>query len=404
MHAPFIHSGIRGLRTLHSSHPHGLLSRQALLLSLALLMIIGGGCRSAMFRANNLPQEFRARPNPGDVSVNMARMTGRGYDNSLIGPDDLLNITIVTGRDDEKGEPIAVRVAKDGSLDVSPIGPVQVGNLDPVDASEEIAKAAVQRGIYMQPNVTVDFKKKAVNHITVLGAVKEPGLHKVPRNSSDVVSAIALAGGLTEEAGTEVEIIRQHVTQGVYTRFAENKSTTPSTTQNGEIELTAYSTLGNQQSQANPPFGVADPMTQQINLAEVVARVGQADYRLDDRDVVMVKPRPKRTIRVGGLVKTPGQFDLPHTEDVRMLDAIALAGGSDSIVADKVYILRPVKGRPQPLVIQASLERAKHDGQENLILVEGDLVTIEQTPVTAVFDTVSKLFHLTVGVTGNNFF
>ena len=362
------------------------------------------GCRSAMYRASALPQEFRARPNPGDVSFNMARMTGSGYDNSLIGPDDLLDVTIVTGRDNEKGEPVAVRVAKDGSLDLSPIGPVHVGNLDPVDASQEIAKAAVQRGIYVQPNVTVEVKKKAVNHVTVLGAVSEPGLVEVPRNSSDVVSAIALAGGLTEEAGTEVEIIRQHIAQGDYTRFAENESTSPSTTQNGEIELAAYSTLANQPSQATPAFAAAGPMTQQINLAEVVARGHQADYRLDDRDVVMVKPRPKRTIRVGGLVKTPGQFELPHTEDVRMLDAIALAGGSGSIVADKVYILRPIKGRPQPLVIQASLERAKHDGQENLILAEGDLVTIEQTPVTAVFETVSKLFHLTVGVTGNNFF
>ena len=87
-----------------------------------------------------------------------------------------------------------------------------------------------------------------------------------------------------------------------------------------------------------------------------------------------------------------------------MLDAIALAGGSTSIVADKVYVIRPVKGRPQPLVIQASMQRAKHDGQENLILMEGDLVSIEQTPATAVLDSMTKLFHLTFGVTGTNFF
>jgi polysaccharide export outer membrane protein len=404
MDAPHIHNGIRGLRRLHSSQPQGWSSHQRLIVLMSLLMLAASGCRSAMYKANGLPQEFRARPNPGDVTVNMARMTGQGHDNSLISPDDLLDVTIVTGRDSEKSEPIAVRVAKDGSLDISPIGPVHVGNLDPVDASQEIAKAAVQRGIYVQPNVTIEFKKKAVNHVTVLGAVKEPGLHKVPRNSSDVVSAIALAGGLTEEAGTEVEIIRQHTATNNYTRFAENQPTTPTRTQDGEVELAAYSTLANQQNQAGPSFAPGGPMTQQINLAEVVARGGQADYRLDDRDVVMVKPRPKRTIRVGGLVKTPGQFELPHTEDVRLLDAIALAGGSDSIVADKVYVLRPVKGRPQPLVIQASLERAKHDGQENLILAEGDLVTIEQTPATAVFDTASKLFHLTVGVAGDNFF
>jgi polysaccharide biosynthesis/export protein len=375
------------------------------LVTLLLLSLAAGGCRSAMYRANNLPQEFRARPNPGDVSFNMARMTGAGYDNSLIGPDDLLNVTIVTGRDEEKPLPVAVRVSKDGSVDISPIGPVQVGNLDPVDASEQIAAAAIQRGIYLQPNVTVEFKKKAVNNITVLGAVKQPGLLEVPRNSSDVVSAIALAGGLTAEAGTEVEIIRQNIKPSNYTRFAEaDAPKTSAPTEDGEIALAAYSTLSSQPPQQVTEYLAGGPVTQQINLAEVVGRNAQGDYRLDDRDVVMVRPRPKRTIHVGGLVKMPGQFELPHTEDVRLLDAIALAGGSTSIVADKVFVIRPVKGKPQPLVIQASMERAKHDGQENLVLVEGDLVSIEQTPVTAVFDSFSRLFHLTIGVSGGSFF
>lgn len=359
-----------------------------------------------MFQANSLPQEFRAQPNPGDVTVNMARMTGTGYDNSLVGPDDLLNVTVFTGRDAEEAKPIAVRVAKDGSVDVTPIGPVQVGNLDPVDASQEIAKAAVQRGIYVQPNITVEIKKKAVNYVTVLGAVKEPGLLEVPRNSCDVVSAIAMAGGLTEEAGTEVEIIRQQSARSSnYTRFAENSEDELHATEadKPEIELAAYSSVANSSTQSVALGPAEGPVTQRIDLARAGSQP-LADYRLHDRDVVMVKPRTEQRIHVGGLVKQPGQFELPHTEDVRLLDAIAMAGGSSSIVADKVYIIRPVKDRPQPLVIQASMQRAKHDGQENLLLAEGDMISIEQTPVTAVFDTLSKLFHLTIGVTGNNFF
>jgi polysaccharide biosynthesis/export protein len=383
-------------------------ARERYWLSIAILValvLITSGCRSGAYRAANLPAEFRARPNPGDVSVNMARMTGSGYDNSLIGPDDLLEVTVVTGRDEEKLKPASVRVTKEGTVDVSPIGPVQVSNLDPVDASQQITFAAIERGIYTQPNVTVEFKKKAVNHVTVLGAVNKPGMIEVPRNSSDVVSAIAMAGGISEEAGTQVEIIRQNAATNNYTRFAENEASRQQLGNDSNIELAAYSTLTNAaQGRQLAGSQTGGPVTQQINLAELVNRGQQGDYRLQDRDVVMVKPRPKRTIHVGGLVKTPGQFELPHTEDVRMLDAIALAGGSSSIVADKVFIIRPVKGRPQPLVIQASLERAKHNGQENLVLMEGDLVTIEQTPATAVFDTASRLFHLTIGVTGNNFF
>lgn len=385
---------VKALR--EKTHLHGRI------LVILLLCLLCAGCRSGAFRAANLPLEFRARPNPGDVTVNMARMTGSGYDNSLIGPDDLLDITIVTGRDAEKSEPVAVRVSKEGTVDVSPIGPVQVSNLDPVGASQQIATAAIDRGIYTQPNVTVEFKKKSVNHVTVLGAVEEPGMLELPRNSSDVVSAIAMAGGLTELAGTEVEIIRQTSKNNDYTRFAENAPPASSGTSESEIELAAYSTLSNQVASSASPVG--GPLTQRIDLAELVNGRVNGDYRLEDRDVVMIKPRPKRTIHVGGLVKNPGQFELSHTEDVRMLDAIALAGGSSSIVADKIFVIRPVKGRPQPLVIQASMERAKHNGQENLILMEGDLVSIEQTPATAVLDSLTKLFHVTLGVTGTNFF
>jgi polysaccharide export outer membrane protein len=368
------------------------------------LLLICTGCRNGAYRASALPQEFRAKPNPGDVSVNMARMTGNGYDNSLIGPDDLLEVTVVTGRAEEEVKPMVVRVAKDGTLDVSPIGPVSVGNLDPIDASQCLTSASIERGIYLQPNITIEFKQKAINHVTVLGAVKNPGLIEVPRNSSDVVSAIALAGGITKEAGTEVEIIRHNVVESGHTRFAAtDPQKSDSQPKQADVELAAYSTLTEPDNAPVALAGANQPLTQRVDLAMLNAGVS-TDYRLQDRDVVTVKPRPKRNIHVGGLVKMPGQFELPATEDMRLLDAIALAGGSSSIVADKVFIIRPIKGRPQPLVIQASMQQAKHNGAENLLIAEGDMISIEQTPATAIFDTASKLFHLTIGVTGNNFF
>jgi polysaccharide export outer membrane protein len=367
-------------------------------------MLLCAGCRGGAFQASSLPQEFRARPNPGDVSMNMARMTGLGYNNSLIGPDDLLEVTVLTGRTEEETKPMVVRVAKDGTLDVSPIGPVFVGNLDPIDASQRITAAAIERGIYLQPNITIELKQKAINHVTVLGAVKNPGMIEVPRNSSDVVSAIALAGGITKEAGTEVEIIRHNSQEDGHTRFATADSqTSPTELHQSDVELAAYSTLAEPEKSPIALTGASQPLTQRVDLAMLGAGVS-TEYRLQDRDVVSVKPRPKRTIHVGGLVKLPGQFELPATEDMRLLDAIALAGGSSSIVADKIFIIRPIKGRPQPLVIQASMQKAKHNGNENLLLAEGDMISIEQTPATAVFDTAAKLFHLTIGVTGNNFF
>ncbi len=376
-----------------------------------LLVTVAAGCRTAAFQAHSLPMEFRAHRTAGDVSMNMARMGGNGYDNSLIGPDDLLEVTVFTGRENEKTRPLAVRVGKNGSVGISPIGTVQVGGLDPVDAAQLIATAAIDRGIYVQPNVTVEFKKKAVNHITVLGAVQKPGLIEVPRNSSDVVSAIAMAGGLTDEAGTDVEIIRHNIPiNSNYTRFAEHDASSTKHQEDGSVELAAYSTLNNSTDGSifqQPPARVeaqGQTVTQRINLAQVTTQSTHQIYQLGDRDVVMVQPHPKRTIHVAGLVKKPGRFELSQTEDIRLLDAIAMAGGSSSIVADKILIVRPIAGHPQPVVIQASMQRAKHDGQENLILAEGDMVSIEQTPATAVLDSFTRIIRFTIGVSGNSIF
>ena len=47
---------------------------------------------------------------------------------------------------------------------------------------------------------------KRVDRVTVVGAVKKPGVYEIPRGSSDLLAAIVTAGGLADDAGTEVEI------------------------------------------------------------------------------------------------------------------------------------------------------------------------------------------------------
>jgi hypothetical protein len=52
-------------------------------------------------------------------------------------------------------------------------------------------------------------------------------------------------------------------------------------------------------------------------------------------------------------------------------------------------------------VIQVSISRAKRDGDENLRLAAGDMVSVEITPTTMAVDTVSKFFRVALGVTGS---
>ena len=78
-----------------------------------------------------------------------------------------------------------------------------------------------------------------------------------------------------------------------------------------------------------------------------------------------------------------------------------MAGGIKSPVADKVFVIRRVQGQPEPAVIQVSIAEAKRNGDENLRLASGDLVSVEATPATYFVDTVSTFFNIGLGLGGN---
>jgi hypothetical protein len=51
--------------------------------------------------------------------------------------------------------------------------------------------------------------------------------------------------------------------------------------------------------------------------------------------------------------------------------------------------------------IQVSIGKAKRDGNENLRLAAGDMVSVETTAATAFVDTATNLFRMTLGIGGN---
>jgi len=347
------------------------------------------GCQSTNFQAASLPAELRAPPIAGGSQIHLPNLAAAAARSSAISPGDLLDVRIASGLDDDAAKPNVSQVSTTGEIDLPLIGPVAIAGLDSPGASRAITQAAIQRGVYRRPNVTIEVRERATHEVTVIGAVSEPGVHKLPIGASDVLSAIAAAGGLTEEAGTEVQIMRQ----SPRTILAADSPATPE----GGVQQVAY-TAGFPQSVA-----AAQPSMQRIDLAMATSR-SVDEQQLGDRDVVMVSPRKKRVIHVSGLVQTPNQFELPVDQDIRVLDAIAMAGGRSSPVADKTYVIRQTaKGQEQPAVIEVSIAKAKKNGAENLILAPGDLVSVESTVSTTVVDVVESFFRVSLGLTSTAF-
>ena len=367
-----------------------LLGKSSHVLTLIVLaaLVVSIGCSSTNLPARALPNEYRAVSQVGRGQMKLQGLASYGAASTMIGPGDLLEVSVMSGRSDESVEPMTVRVAENGVVDIPYIGAVAISGVEPTLAADRIAAAAIERQVYVRPQVNVVVEEQATNRITVLGAVEKPGVQEVPRSACDVLAAVAHAGGFTDEAGTVVEVLRHN--SPVFT--AENNSEDQASSD--EIQQVAY------QSPNGAPSSTPESRTQRIDLAKLDPRQ-PLQYRLSDRDVVVVRQREKRLVHVTGLVKEPDQFELPVDQDLRVLDAVAMAGGVTSTVADKIIVVRHLDTQQAPIVAEVSIARAKKETSENLVLQAGDLVSVEQTVATTVVDTFNQLFRITMGVGGN---
>jgi polysaccharide export outer membrane protein len=323
---------------------------------------MGVGCaQQRVYQAAKLPPEYAAAPiemvKP-DLTSRLAQYKGS---QDRIEPGDLLDVTIDAGY---AGEPIRtrpIRVADDGTIRLTLIGSLPVAGLRLEDAEREVYAAAVRTGMYRDPGVTVEMKQRRMHRVKVIGAVAEPGVKELPRNSSYLLDALVAAGNVTASASPDIEIRRPEPRDE------------PRGLPGPRVAQAAYATTEE------------GPRIVQVNLTQLSEESPRGHY-LEDGDVVVVKERPPRTIHVTGLVRKPGEYDAPYDREVHLIDALAMAGGRTMEIADKVWIIRRVPGEEAPLVIETSVRKAKRDGSANPRLMAGDVVSVEETPATFVLD------------------
>jgi polysaccharide export outer membrane protein len=365
-------------------------------LVLTTIVLLTVGCKTADYSAAKLPESLRVPPMPTSNGINLTQMSGGGMNTSQLAPGDLVEITIVSGHGDEEVRPSPARVSNDGTVAVPVVGAVAVGGLEPFAAEQQIAAAAVERNIYRHPYVTLSVTQRAMNRVTVMGAVVKPGVVELPRGSSDLISALAAAGGMKEEASLQIDVLRHSGSALAASRVQKaNSSEAPG--QRG-IQLASYSSPV--APQIAPPRMLPTPEATRIDLAQSDRPTG-IDFHLGDRDIVMVHPKEKRVIHVTGLVQKPDQYEMPYDKDVHVLDAIAMAGGIKSPLADKVFVIRQFPDMPEPAVIKLSIASAKRNGEVNLRLASGDLVSVEATPMTMMVDTATNFFRVAIGLSGS---
>jgi len=209
-----------------------------------------------------------------------------------IGSEDLLEITLFNIPESEARitpRLTKVRVNQQGSVMLPLLGELSVKGLS-VSALEQVLRARYDKYI-RDPQVGVlvtEYRQR----VSVIGAVLKPGPVELT-GPKTLIDVLALAGGLTERAGSQVHI---------YRNGSEGR-------QSYVIDL-LFLTNGNRS--ANPESAALVSMPIQVGDIVNVPQAG--------------------TVFIDGAVKTPGSFPIPRR--YTLTQALTLAGGVDFELAN----------------------------------------------------------------------
>lgn len=347
------------------------------------------GCTSRKYFApEQIPEELVAHPQINPQALDLSKLAMSNLGSDKISPGDTLEVTISAGLTSDDTVTVPARVDEDGFVRLPEIPePIQVDGFGLDEAEQLIAAACIHRGLYISPTISVTMKDRRLNRISVLGAVNIQGPVELPRTSSDLLSVLAQAGGLADDAGTTIEIRSSKPIGGADDEsdpIAGNLD--PATLQTGHsIPI---------RSRAERRAGGSHSVT--IDLIAATQEGTTSQYNIPDGSTVVVQKRVLQSISVQGRVREPGAQEYPTTHSLRVLDAIALGGGVSSPVASRVIVIRQDPRRPDPIVIKTSLNSAKHSNAANVMLAPGDTVYVEQTVATVLLDAI-QIVRFAVG-------
>jgi polysaccharide biosynthesis/export protein len=256
-----------------------------------------------------------------------------------LGPGDQVEITV-----QKLPEMQAVTAAVDdtGALDLPMVGRIKAGGMSP----EQIQRSIEQQlsSFMHEPSVRLRVLSLASRPVSVLGAVKQPGVHQL-QGEMRLMEVLSLAGGLREDAGYSIKISRS--------------------LEQGELPLP------NAELDVSGRFSLAE-----VDLQSLMGNESPAHNILIRPQDVITAPRAK-LVYVIGEVNRSGGFVLAERQSMSVLQALAMAEGvKGTASAGKARIIREVEGTPTKEEIPVDVKKILNGRQEDLALLPDDVLFI----------------------------
>ena len=352
------------------------------LLSLAVCSGCYAPLRSYGVPAANLPEQFRVPWRTSAPPLNLAGLTIPPQPDYILGPGDILEITLYR-LNPEDPDPTVLRMAvmSNGQIQLPIVGPVEIGGLSMVEAQEAITKAYGD-DVVKRPGVSVFLVERSTKGIMVLGQVNEPGAYRLPKYENDVAHALAAAGGLSENAGLEIEIHRRiNAPANGLELIPEPLISPDAVTPLPPVEGCPCGA---------PQFVDANLQVLRIPLRGLPQQpLATQDIVLQQGDLVVVPSRRDEVFFVVGKLSqtqavrfTVGKderelgagYVLPRNREIDVVTAVAMAGYIDPIDSPTTVTVHRMAPDGRPLLILVDLIKARYDFRENLLVAPGDII------------------------------
>ncbi|MDQ7006455.1 MAG: polysaccharide biosynthesis/export family protein [Acidobacteriota bacterium] len=276
----------------------------------------------ALFLFSAAPAQNSAPVTPGSNSTK--------YD-YVIGAYDLVEIQVFELQQLTR----KVRVAEDGTISLPLLGKITIGGLTPQEAEQHIGDLLREGDLVREPQVTVFVEKMVSRQITIQGAVKDPGPYPI-LGQKTLLDMIGEAGGLVNQAGNKIIILRPFATGG-----------------EDRIEIDAERLVFE-----------GDPLT---------------NILLHPGDIVMVPYLQQVRIYVNGAVRTPGAKEFPSDESITLLQAITAAGGTtDRANERRVTVIRRLEDGTKRM-FKLNLKKIKKGRADDMVLEKNDIVYVPES-------------------------
>jgi polysaccharide biosynthesis/export protein len=254
----------------------------------------------------------------------------RLYTEYRIGPKDLLEISVFGVQDLNK----TVRVSEDGKISLPLIGEVAVEGLTKTETEKAISQLLQEKYI-QNPQVTVFIREYQSKKVSIIGAVRTPGPYELLGRQT-VLQAISQAGGITNEAGDEIVILRE-LPDGTGT----------------SLHLSIEDLIMKGDAKLNVP--------------------------LEPNDVISIPIDKLVKIYVFGQVRNPGALDVRKSRIPTLLQAIAQAGGFSDRASKSGVIIKRKDEAGKEIKQEVNVKDVIKGKKKDIQLLENDIIFIPET-------------------------